>query len=164
MIILAAALASPAFAQETDGPAPARVAAPSRDLAPQAAEAAVLACERMGYKTMATVVDTAGRPVAAMTADPQLTPALARGSLRHATLAAEFHTASSDVARRVTGDAAVYYTLHDDPKLAPAEPGGVPLTGPDNPKGAIGVAGAPEGFKDEACAKAGADKVASRLK
>jgi len=162
------AFAGPAFAQEAPeaGPAPAqpRVAAPSEEVARQAAETAVKTCERMGYKTMATVVDTTGRPVVAMTADPQLTPALAPRSVKQAQVAAWFHTASSEVAERVGIDTATYYTVVNHPQLSKPEPGGVPLSGPDKPKGAIGVAGAPDPAKDEACAKAGAETVAAQLK
>lgn len=160
-------LAVPALAQEAaTGPAPpaAKIAAPPEDLAREAASTAVQACRRMGYKTMATVVDTTGRPVAAMTADPELTPVLAQGSVRNAAVAAEFHTASSGIAERVHSDTAVFYTVHNDPRLTDPKPGGVPLTGPEKPKGAIGVAGAPDAVKDEACAQAGAARIASRLK
>ncbi|HEY4029679.1 MAG TPA: heme-binding protein [Caulobacteraceae bacterium] len=165
------ALAAPAVAQQAlaqqapdAGPAPPRVAGPSEDLARQAAETAVKTCERMGYKTMATVVDTTGRPIAAMTADPDLSQALAPGSVKRARVAAYFHTASSDVAQRVGMDTALYYTTHNNPQLASPEPGGVPLSGPDKPRGAIGVAGSPDPAKDEACARAGAQQVANKLK
>jgi len=163
------AFAGPAFAQDAQeaGPAPSsppRVAAPSEDVARQAAETAVKACERLGYKTMATVVDTSGKPVVAMTADPQLSEALAPGSVKRARVAAWFHTASSDVAQRVGLDTAVYYTIHDHPQLSMPEPGGVPLSGADRPRGAIGVAGSPDPAKDEACARAGAQQVAGKLK
>jgi len=160
--------AAPAFAQEAPdaGPAPSapRVAAPSEDLARQAAQTAVKTCERMGYKTMATVVDTTGRPIVAMTADPQLSRVLAPGSVKQAQVAAWFHTASSDVAERVSLDTATYYTVLNHPQLAKPAPGGVPLSSPDQPRGAIGVAGAPDPAKDEACAKAGAAEVAAKLK
>jgi uncharacterized protein GlcG (DUF336 family) len=160
--------AAPAAAQEvqdtgSEAPAP-RSAGPSQDVARQAAETAVKTCERMGYKTMATVVDTTGKPIVAMTADPQLSQALAPGSVKRARLAAYFHTTSSVVAQRAGLDSGVYYTIHNNPSLAPAEPGGVPLSSPDMPKGAIGVAGAPDPAKDEACAKAGVAKVAGELK
>jgi len=163
------ALATPAYAQEAQeaglaAPAAPRVAAPSEDVARQAAETAVKTCEKMGYKTMATVVDTTGRPVVAMTADPQLSEALAPRSVRRARVAAWFHTASSDVAQRVGLDTGVYYTTLNHPELAKPEPGGVPLSGPDKPRGAIGVAGAPDPAKDEVCARAGAQQVAAKLK
>jgi uncharacterized protein GlcG (DUF336 family) len=166
------AFATPAFApvhaQQAQDTGPAlpgpRTAAPSEDVARQAAETAVKTCERMGYKTMATVVDTTGRPVVAMTADPQLTQTLAPSSVKRAQVAAWFHTASSDVAQRVGLDTATYYTVLNHPQLAKPEPGGVPLSTPDQPKGAIGVAGAPDPAKDEACAQAGAQTVAAKLK
>ena len=163
------AFAAPALAQETQdaGPAPSaapRVAGPSEALAREAAETAVKACERLGYKTMATVVDSTGRPVAAMTADPGLSQSLAPGSVKRARVAAYFHTASSDVAERVGMDTALYYTIHNNPQFSGPEPGGVPLSGPEKPRGAIGVAGSPDPAKDEACAKAGAAKVAGQLK
>jgi uncharacterized protein GlcG (DUF336 family) len=84
--------------------------------------------------------------------------------VKQAQVAAWFHTASSDVAERVSLDAATYYTVLNHPQLAKPEPGGVPLSSPDKPKGAIGVAGAPDPAKDEACAKAGAQTVAAKLK
>jgi len=160
--------AAPAFAQSARDAGSAasglRAAAPSEDVARQAAETAVKTCERMGYKTMATVVDATGRPVVAMTADPGLAQALAPASVKQARVAAWFHTASSNVAQRVGLDTATYYMVLDHPQLAKPEPGGVPLSTPDKPRGAIGVAGAPDPAKDEACAQAGARTVAAKLK
>jgi uncharacterized protein GlcG (DUF336 family) len=42
--------------------------------------------------------------------------------------------------------------------------GGVPIRMGTEPIGAVGVSGAPGGEKDEACAKAGIEKVAASLK
>jgi uncharacterized protein GlcG (DUF336 family) len=42
--------------------------------------------------------------------------------------------------------------------------GGLPIKIGDEVVGAIGAAGAPGADKDEACAKAGLDKIADRLK
>ena len=125
-----------------------------------AAAAAVKACERMGYKTMATVVDTTGQPVVAMTADPQLNKALAPESLHRARIAATFHTASSDIVDRVGTDAGVYYLIQGDARLRPAKAGGVPF----GATGAIGVAGGPDGLKDEVCARAGIKAIAAKLR
>jgi len=102
---------------------------PNLDLARQAAEAAVKACERMGFKTMATVVDATGQPVVAMTADPQLNKALAPESVKRARIAARFHTASSDIVDRVGLDAGIYYMVQTDAKLRAPKPGGVPFGG-----------------------------------
>jgi uncharacterized protein GlcG (DUF336 family) len=151
-------IALPAAAQQgPPGAGPPR--GPSPELARQAAEAAVKTCERMGYKTMATVVDTTGQPVVAMTADPQLNKDLAPQSVRRARVAATFHTASSDIAERARLEAGVYYMIQGDPRLRPAMPGGVPF----GPAGAIGVAGGPDDLKDEACARAGVKAVAAKL-
>ena len=155
------ALALPAAAQPPGagagfgGPPP----GPNPVLARQAAEAAVKACERMGYKTMATVVDTTGQPVVAMTADPGLSKELAPESVRRARVAARFHTASSDIVDRVGLDAGIYYMVQTDAKLRAPKPGGVPFGG----TGALGVAGAPDDLKDEACARAGIKAVAAQL-
>jgi uncharacterized protein GlcG (DUF336 family) len=42
--------------------------------------------------------------------------------------------------------------------------GGLPIAVGDEVIGGVGVSGAPGGDKDEACAKAGIDKIASSLK
>jgi uncharacterized protein GlcG (DUF336 family) len=157
-------LALPAAAQPPGGAGagfggPPRPPGPNPLLARQAAEAAVKACERMGYKTMATVVDATGQPVVAMTADPQLNKQLAPESVRRARISATFHTASSDIVDRVGLDAGVYYVIQGDPRLRPAKAGGVPFGG----TGALGVAGAPDPAKDEACARAGIKTVAAQL-
>jgi uncharacterized protein GlcG (DUF336 family) len=113
----------------------------------------------MGYKTMATVVDTTGQPVVAMTADPQLNKELAPESVRRARISATFHTASSDIVDRAGTDAGVYYLIQGDARLRPAQAGGVPY----GAAGAIGVAGAPDDLKDEACARAGMKAIAAQL-
>jgi uncharacterized protein GlcG (DUF336 family) len=113
----------------------------------------------MGYKTMATVVDTTGQPVVAMTADPKLNKELAPESVHRARIAATFHTASSDIVDRIGLDTAVYYMVQTDARLRPAKAGGVPF----GPSGALGVAGAPDDLKNEACARAGIKAVAAQL-
>jgi len=133
---------------------------PNLDLARQAAEAAVKACERMGFKTMATVVDATGQPVVAMTADPQLNKALAPESVKRARIAARFHTASSDIVGRVGLDAGIYYMVQGDARLRPAKAGGVPF----GATGAIGVAGGPDDLQNEACARAGMKAIAAQLR
>jgi uncharacterized protein GlcG (DUF336 family) len=154
-------LALPAAAQPPGGGfgGPPRLPGPNPEIARQAAVAAVHACERMGYKIMATVVDTTGQPVVAMTADPAMNKELAPESVRRARIAARFHTASSDIVDRIGLDAGVYYMVQGDPRLRPAKAGGVPF----GPAGAIGVAGAPDDLKNEACARAGLKAVAGQL-
>jgi uncharacterized protein GlcG (DUF336 family) len=105
------------------------------------------------------VVDATGQPVVAMIADPQLSKALAPESVRRARVSATFHTASSDIVDRARLDAGVYYVIQGDPRLRPAKAGGVPF----GATGALGVAGAPDAMKDEACARAGIKAVAAQL-
>lgn len=156
-------IALPAAAQPPGGGAgfggPPRPPGPNPELARQAAEAAVKACERMGYKTMATVVDGSGQPVVAMIADPRLSKELAPESVRRARVAAIFHRASSDVVERIREDAGLYYMVQADARLRPAKAGGVPF----GAAGALGVAGGPDEFKDELCARAGIKAVAAQL-
>ena len=45
-----------------------------------------------------------------------------------------------------------------------ANSGALPIKAGEDVVGAVGVSGAPGGDKDEACAKAGIDKVADQLK
>jgi uncharacterized protein GlcG (DUF336 family) len=49
------------------------------------------------------------------------------------------------------------------PETAPSQ-GGLPINIGEEVIGAVGVSGAPGGDKDEACAKAGLDKIADQLK
>jgi uncharacterized protein GlcG (DUF336 family) len=49
------------------------------------------------------------------------------------------------------------------PETAPSQ-GALPIKIGEEVIGAVGVSGAPGGDKDEACAKAGLDKIADQLK
>jgi uncharacterized protein GlcG (DUF336 family) len=169
-ILLLTALAVPGSAFTQTGQ-------PGLDIAREAATAAVVACEHLGFRTMATVVDGSGRPVAAMAAEPRLARRLANDSVHSAQIAAYFHDRSSNIAERITEEASVFYAIRDHPRLAPLEAGGVPFPGPDtleaigvsgpaNGDGlrAIGVAGASDGDKDEECARDGVIDVVAKLK
>ena len=158
-------------------PASAQTARPGLDIAREAATAAVVACERLGFRTMATVVDGSGHVVAAMVADPRLADSLAYDSVHTAQIAAYFHDRSSRIAGRLDWEPPVAYALHDHPQLTPLEPGGVPFPGPEtmasiglasrpNSEGlnGIGVAGAADGDWNEECARDGVLEVLQALK
>jgi uncharacterized protein GlcG (DUF336 family) len=151
-------------------------ASPAQNVAREAAAAAVAACSSLGFRVMATVVDSAGRPVAAMVIDPQLAEPLARDSVHAAQIAAYFHDKSSNIPVRIMDEPSVTYALRDHPRLAPLTPGGVPFPGPgtlaaigymaprdSDQLSAIGVAGAPDGEDDEECARAGVVAVLQKL-
>jgi uncharacterized protein GlcG (DUF336 family) len=158
-------------------PASAQTVRPNVDIAREAATAAVVECQRMGFRIMATVVDGSGRPVAAMVADPELAQSLASDSVHTAQIAGYFHDRSSRIADRMMDEPSVYYALQDHPQLTPLKPGGVPFPGPEtlvsigvagphNNDGlsAIGVAGAPDGDKDEECGVDGVMDVLRELR
>ena len=158
-------------------PASARTAPSSQDIARDAAAAAVNACENLGFRVMATVVDRSGRFVAARVADAPLAQPLAEDSVHSAQVAAFFQDRSSRVPYRLTQEADADYALEDHPQLAPITPGGVPFPGPETfisigvggpPNqenlGAIGVAGAPDTDKDEECGRDGVMSVLQELK
>ncbi len=159
------------------GPATAQTAPSGQDIAREAAAAAVNACERLGFRVMATVVDSSGHPVAARVADPGLAQPLSWDSVHSAQIAAFFQDRSSRIPDRAMMEPTVDYALRDHPQLAPLMPGGVPFptpetlesigfAGPRNSENlsAIGVAGAPDGDKDEECGKAGVVEVLSELR
>jgi uncharacterized protein GlcG (DUF336 family) len=82
-------------------------------------------------------------------------------SQRKAYTARTFRMSSGEFAQRVK----------DNPTLSAvhltgviAAQGALPIKVGDDAIGAVGVSGAPGGEKDEACAKAGLDKVADQLK
>ncbi len=81
--------------------------------------------------------------------------------MRKAYTARTFRIPSGDMVKR----------LKDNPQLSNvfltnviAAQGALPIKIGDDVIGAAGVSGAPGGDKDEACVKAGLDKIASRLK
>ena len=70
--------------------------------------------------------------------------------------------------RRSSGEQAKIWRSATPPVIPPPETaaggGGLPIKVGDEVIGAIGISGAPNGDKDEACASAGLAKVAERLK
>jgi uncharacterized protein GlcG (DUF336 family) len=158
-------------------PASAQTAQPGPDIAREAVAAAVQACRQLGFRTVATVVDSGGRPVATMAATPELARSLAHDSLHSAQIAAYFHDRSSNIENRITQEAAVFEAIHDHPQLSPLAAGGMPFPGPQTLAsigvagpanrenlGAIGVAGAPDLAQDEECGRDGVMHVLAELK
>jgi uncharacterized protein GlcG (DUF336 family) len=135
-------------------------------LAAEAVTEAVAACAKQGYKVTATVVDTDG-----------VTQALLRGDGATMTAFEASHDKAYTVlmlgAPRGEGaNSAVTQRLGATPSpggLAKLPhilltPGAVVIKAGGEAIAAIGVGGAPGGDLDEACAKAGLDKISDRLK
>ena len=124
------------------------------------AQTAVQTCTAQGYKVSAHVLGRNAEVLVAMRGDGT-GPHTMENSMRKA------YTARMQ--RRPSGEFAT--AAKDNPtsgalhlaNMIPAQ-GALPIKVGDDVIGAIGVSGAPGGDKDEACAKAGIDKVADQLK
>ena len=153
-VALGIALAAPANAQLVD----------HKDLslgtALAIATTAIETCKTNGYRVSASVVGRAGEVILQLRGDGT-GPHTMANSFRKAYTARTFRVPSGEIVER----------LKKDPQLAfvhltnvIAAQGALPIKVGDDVIGAIGVSGAPGGEKDEACAKAGLDKVADQLK
>jgi uncharacterized protein GlcG (DUF336 family) len=141
---------------------------PDVALALEAAQAALAACAANGVKVAASIVDSAGALRLLLTADGAAQEEV-EISRKKASTAVALKEVTSEVADRMEKDQAFKAKIETDKSLFP-RPGGIPLMIGDEVIGAIGVSGAsrlngvPGGLRDEACAKAGFDKIKDRLK
>jgi uncharacterized protein GlcG (DUF336 family) len=161
-----AAAAAPAAAPGAPAPlppAPPRARGPALDVSVELAQVAIAQCLANGYKTTATIVDSAGVPVAILSGDgaPERTQVI---GLTKTVAALKYKMASGDVADKAKTDAALDAEIKADPKIGTARRGALLLRAGGEIIGAVSVSGAPGGEKDEVCAQAGIDKVGSRLK
>jgi uncharacterized protein GlcG (DUF336 family) len=152
--LVACALAVPAYAQ----------LATHKDLtttiALTMAETAIQTCKAQGYAVSANVVGRGGEIIVAMRGN-NTGPHTLENSMKKAVTARAQRRPSGEFATAVKGNpgaGALRLT-----NMVPAQ-GALPIKVGEDVIGAIGVSGAPGGDKDEACAKAGIDKVANELK
>ena len=117
-------------------------------------------CKGQGYRVSVSVVGRAGEALVQLRGD-DAPPHTLDFSRRKAFTARTFRVASGEIANRFKQDPA-YFAVHV-PDTAPSQ-GALPIKMGEEVIGAVGVSGAPGGDKDEACAKAGLDKVADQLK
>jgi uncharacterized protein GlcG (DUF336 family) len=123
------------------------------------AETAYDACVKQGYHVSVHVVGREGEVLVAIRGD-DASPHTFENSERKAYTARTFKKPSGEFAQQ----------LKDNPTLSAihlarviAAQGALPIKIGDDVIGAVGVSGAPGGDKDEACSKAGIDKVAPQL-
>ncbi|MDQ7251081.1 GlcG/HbpS family heme-binding protein [Dongia sedimenti] len=135
------------------------------DLALEAAREAIRVCESNGYRVTATVVDMAGTPKVVLRGD-KATVHTGESSFRKAftvvTLGPEFNFDASSgffQMQKTNPFASQLATVHNVMAL----PGAVAFMSKGEMIGALGIGGAPGGDKDEVCARAGVNKVKSRL-
>jgi uncharacterized protein GlcG (DUF336 family) len=135
---------------------------PSMALALEAVETAQAACQAKGYRVTALVMDQKGVLVALLSGDnaSYRTPELAGSK---AATVVKYKVASGVIQKRADTEPALVEELKADPKIGAAHQGGLPIMAGGEMIGAIAVSGAAGGQNDEACAKAGLDKISARL-
>jgi uncharacterized protein GlcG (DUF336 family) len=124
------------------------------------AETAVATCKTNGYNVSANVVGRNGEVIVAMRGD-NTGPHTLENSMKKAYTARAQRRSSGDFGDSIK-DNFTAGALHLT-NIVPTR-GALPIKVVEDTIGAIGVSGAPGGEKDEACAKAGIDKVADQLK
>jgi len=159
--VLAAGFAAPARAEDVI-----TMHRLSAALASEAVTEAVAACAKQGYKITATIIDIDGVVQATLRGDgAMLTTVDAAHDKAYTALmlgAARGEAGSGDVAKRM-GPTQTPGGLAKLPHILLAQ-GALNIRVGNEPIGAIGVGGAPGGDLDEACAKAGLDKISAQLK
>ena len=150
---LACALAEPASAQLARKDL-------SATTAMTIAQTALETCTKQGYTVSVTIVGRNGEIVLQVRGD-NAPPHTLENSMRKAYTSRTTRAPSGELVKR----------LKDNPQLSfvnltnvIAAQGALPIKIGDDVVGAAGVSGAPGGDKDEACVKAGLDKVADLLK
>jgi uncharacterized protein GlcG (DUF336 family) len=138
----------------------------SAALASEAVAEAVASCAKQGYRVTAAIVDTDGVTQAVLRGDGASMTALgAAGDKAYTAImlgGPRNEDSSGAVAKRMGANAAAG-GLAKLPHILLLQ-GALVIRAGGEAIAAIGVGGAPGGNLDEACAKAGLDKVADRLK
>jgi uncharacterized protein GlcG (DUF336 family) len=129
-------------------------------LAAEAASETVAACAKQGYHETAQVVDADGVIIATLRGDTAGAHTL-DSALYKAYTAASYKSDTLALAERAKGEDSIQ-PLTKLPRVM-FFGGGVPIKLGDEVIGAIGAGGAPGGKLDDACARAGLDKIKDRL-
>jgi uncharacterized protein GlcG (DUF336 family) len=117
-------------------------------------------CKAQGYRVSVTILGREGQVIVQLRGD-EAPPHTIENSQKKAYTSRTFRIPSGEFAQRVKDNpttGAVHLTG------VVAAQGALPIKVGDEVIGAAGVSGAPGGEKDEACVKAGLDKVADQLK
>jgi uncharacterized protein GlcG (DUF336 family) len=159
-----AATTGAVFAQQQPQQPPARGV--EMGLALEAAQAAVSTCLSEGVKGAAAVLDSAGVLRVLVSADGASKNA-SELSPKKAVAAIQMKKATSVIQAEADKDAALKAKLEADKSIFPRA-GALPIMAGNDLVGAIGFGGANGqqggGTHDEACAKAGLDKIQARVK
>jgi uncharacterized protein GlcG (DUF336 family) len=159
-VVAAAALAFGATAVLADEGATVTYKSLSPDVALEAAQAALKQCRSDGFQVAVAVVDRFGQPQV-MLRDRYAGLPAADTATRKAYTALGFHASTSDLARSIKSGT-MDSGLAGLPHVAMLA-GGLVIEAAGTVLGGIGVAGAPGGDKDEACARAGLNAIRDRI-
>jgi uncharacterized protein GlcG (DUF336 family) len=132
----------------------------SAEIAVTIAQTAIATCKANGYAVSSTIVGRNGEVIAQIRGD-DTGPHTVENSFRKAYTARTFRQPSGALAERVKADPTLGL-IHLTNVIA--NQGALPIKVGDEVIGAAGASGAPGGEKDEACVKAGIEKVADQLK
>ncbi len=124
------------------------------------AETAIATCKTNGYAVSVSVVGRSGEVILQVRGDNS-NPHTLENSFRKAYTARTTRAPSGKLVERLKADPSLGF-IHLSNIIA--FQGALPIIVGDDVIGAAGASGAPGGEKDEACIKAGLDKVAGQLK
>lgn len=131
----------------------------SAEMAVTIATTAIATCKANGYAVSSTVVGRNGEVIVQIRGD-NTGPHTVENSFRKAYTARTFRVPSGEMVTRLKNDPSLGL-IHLTNVIA--NQGALPIKVGDQVIGAAGASGAPGGEKDEACVKAGIDKVADQL-
>jgi uncharacterized protein GlcG (DUF336 family) len=131
-------------------------------LATEAAQAALAACEKEGYHVSVAVTDRYGLVRAQLRGD-HAGPHTLDSSGRKAYTSASLGRPTGDLAKMIEGNPALE-GLRNMNGMILMLGGGLPIKAGEDVMGGIGVGGSPGADKDEACARAGLEKIKDRLR
>jgi uncharacterized protein GlcG (DUF336 family) len=132
----------------------------SASIAMAIAETTMATCKANGYSVSVTIVGRNGEVILQVRGD-NTNPHTMENSMRKAYTARTTRAPSGQMAERVKADPTLGF-IHLTNIIA--NQGALPIKVGDEVIGGAGASGAPGGEKDEACIKAGLDKVADQLK
>jgi uncharacterized protein GlcG (DUF336 family) len=155
------------FGQQKDfipPPEPLHGRGPGFALALEAAETAQETCRARGYRVSTLVVDSVGSTIVLLTGDGADSVTNAIAATKTATVL-KYKVSSGVVMKRMESDPVLAAEAKNDPAIGEVRQGGLPITVGRELIGAIAVSGdlGPVD-KDEVCARAGLDRIASRLR
>jgi uncharacterized protein GlcG (DUF336 family) len=157
---VAAALALLAAPSRADDAAIITYKSIAPDTALDLAKAALTTCRTRGYQVAVVVLDRFGQQLVLLRDRFAGLPA-AETANNKAYTALSFHLSSADFAK-ATQSGQLSAGLATLPHILPLA-GGLVIEAGGSVLGAVGVAGAPGGDKDEACAQAGLDSIRDKL-